>query len=353
VKRILYRASLAKKGLLYSDCVTVLDMGALNDDPRIREVKSPLTDDMLAPLDSRCIVVQWASRLTDDDFRKLAAFMESYPNVKLRAYGYYSDRLTSLDFLKYFPFTKRFQVDSFYLESLDGLRCLPPSLELLAIGRTKKRLSLAVLKAFPKLRELFLEGHHKDFQVVSELIELERLNLCSITLPDLSPLVPLRKLWSLWVGLGGTKNLRLLRDFKALKYLELWAILGLTDISSIECVPTLEELFLQDLPRVETLPDFKQLTSLRRITFKNMKGIHDLSPLTNAPNLEQVNFLAASRMKVEDFEPLRQMKSLKKLFVGTGSMKRNFQIEVMFPPEITDQYWAKNFKSPFSKRGLG
>lgn len=319
-------------------------MSYLEDNPFIREIRSPVTDDMLAPVDSRGRV-QWSSRLTDDDFRKLSAFMESYPNVTLRAYGHH---LTDLNFLKFFPFVRRFQVDSYYLESLEGLRYLPPSLELLGITRSKKRLSLMVLKAFPKLRELFLEGHQKDFHIISELAELERVNLNSMSLPDLSALLPLCKLSSLLIALGGTKNLRLIPDLKALKHLDLWRIMGLTDISSIGGATSLQEISLHDQPRVEILPSFKQLAALRRITLHNMKGIHDLSPLTEAPNLEEVHFTDASRMKVEDFKPLRHMKSLKKLFVGTGSMKRNFQIEAMFSPEVTGQYWAENFKSPFS-----
>ena len=47
--------------------------------PYLRDVGSPLTREMLRPLDPRCETVQFQSLLTDDDFERLAEFLHKYP----------------------------------------------------------------------------------------------------------------------------------------------------------------------------------------------------------------------------------------------------------------------------------
>ncbi len=72
--------------------------------PAIREVASPLTDAMLAPLDQPFSVVQFKSLLTDADFGRLADLLCKYPTVTLRAYASYDDTIKDLEFLRFFPF---------------------------------------------------------------------------------------------------------------------------------------------------------------------------------------------------------------------------------------------------------
>ena len=55
-------------------------------DPWRREVASPLTDEMLRPLDPRCEVVQFREPLSDADYQTLADWLRDYPTVTLRAY---------------------------------------------------------------------------------------------------------------------------------------------------------------------------------------------------------------------------------------------------------------------------
>jgi len=301
------------------------------DYPFIREVSSPITDFMVRPLDSRCQVVQWSKPLTHSDFRKLAAFMEKYPSVSLRVYDYHRAPPPNLDFLQFFPFVRKFKTECFFLDSLEGLRNLPPSLEYLVLGRTKKRFSLAVLRAFPHLRQLYLEGHQKDFETISGLVELEQLTLGSITLPDLSMLVPLRKLWSLGIVLGGTRNLQLLPSIGALKYLELSLIRGLSDISAIGEIESLQYLCLQQLSRVERLPSFRKLRSLRRVELEHMKKLHDLRPLVEASNIEEISLVNAGHMHAEDLKPLVGLRSLKRITMGLCSDRKNRAAAQMLP----------------------
>jgi hypothetical protein len=170
-----------------------------------REVRSPITEEMLRPALTGRGVVQFTSPLTDDDFPRLADWLRPYPEMTLRAYLRHRD----LEFLRFFPFVRRFDVDAAYgLESLDGLRHLPDDLEHLAIGGTRRRLDLTGLERFSGLKALFLEGHTKHIDVISSLTSLENLSLRSITLRNLSLLLPLTRLRGLEIKLGGTSASR-------------------------------------------------------------------------------------------------------------------------------------------------
>jgi len=289
--------------------------------PQIRELRSPLRPGMLKPLKKGIRVVQFTEPLSDRELKRVARFMESYPDVRLRMYGH--GVRSDLEWLRYFPGHKNFMVDAYNLESFGGLCHLPSTLVQLSIGQTKRTLSLRELERFPQLKVLHLERHTKGIEVLSELRRLEELTLRSITLPDLSILLPLERLWSLDLKLGGTTNLDLLPRIGSLKYLELWMIRGFNDLSPVSDLTNLRFLFLQALRRVTALPNLSECTRLRRIHLETMKGLSDLTPLTYAPILEQLLLVDMTHLRPEQLEPLRDHPSLRSIRIGLGSVKRN------------------------------
>ena len=296
--------------------------------PFLRDVKSPLTDDQLSPLDPRCNFVQFAGPLTDSDHARLARFLAAYPDITLRIYSQSSNALPNLSFLRHYPFLSRFQVDAHHLESTDGIEHLPSTLVFFGFGQTRsKNISLEFLLGFPRLKELYLERHTKNLNVVSNLSNLERLTLRSITLPDLALLLPLGQLWSLDIKLGGTKDLRLLPKVGALKYLELWMIKGLEDLRAIAEVITLQNLFLEALKNVTSLPSFQNLRQLKRVTLDTMKGISDLSPIADAPALEELLIFGANHLRPDDLRPFVEHPTLKAASIGLGSIRKDEQAQ--------------------------
>ena len=289
-----------------------------------RNVESPLTAEMLRPSATGAGVVQFRSLLTDADFAQLGEWFRQYPSMKLRAYGSYDGSIRDLEFLRFFPTLRRFAADALYssLGSLDGLRHLPPELEELVIGWTKRRLDLAVLGRFGDLSTLYLEGQTKGIEVLSSLRAIEDLTLRSITLPDLSLLLPLRRLLSLDLKLGGTRDLGLLPRIGELRYLELWLIRGLSDISVVGELPTLRSLFLQALRQVEALPDLHRAVSLRRVHLETMKGLRDLGPLATAPALEAVALIDMRHLQPADLAPLVGLPHLRAVTAGLGSRRK-------------------------------
>jgi hypothetical protein len=296
-----------------------------DDYPFIRQVHSPITEKQLRPLDPRCRVVQFDSPLSENDFRKLASFLKDYPEVPLRIYGHYGET-ADLSFLSHFPFLKGFQTDVYELTDFNGLALLPDSLEFLGLGNTKRRLSLKPLAKFTKLKDLFLEGHSKDFSVISELTDLAILSLRSVTLANLSPLLPLRQLRSLALRLGGTRDLSLLPELSNLRYLELWMVRGLTDLGPVNQLHQLRYLFLQDLKNVTELPLFTQLRKLERCHIESLKGVSDLCSIAAAENLRELVVVSMMHIPVSGFECFKNHPTLQAATVGLGSMRRNAEV---------------------------
>jgi hypothetical protein len=121
-------------------------------EPRL--VRSPLAEEMLAPIESGCDLVVVGGELTDNEYGRVARLLEDHPAVTLRVR---SDQ-TTLDFLRHFPRLRRFDAAIPRLESWTGLAHLPAEAEDLSLGATKKTLSLSIIGRFRNLRKLYLEG---------------------------------------------------------------------------------------------------------------------------------------------------------------------------------------------------
>jgi hypothetical protein len=289
----------------------------------LRQLCPPLTPAQLAPPEPGLHTIQLNGIFGERELDALANFMREYPSLGLRVYS--REPITDLEFLRHFPFVRRFDADGGLgrLANFDGLRYLSPELEHLGLGRTKRQLSLRILERFTQLRELYLAEQRKDFGAVGTLLKLEKLELHSITLPDLSSLLTLSNLKWLEIKLGGTRDLRHLSKIGRLTYLKLWMIRGLNDITVIGEIPTLQELFLHSLRQVTALPSFRSLPDLKKVMIDTMNGLHDLRPIAEAPNLERLAAVAMRHLDPEAFRPFVDHPTLKLVSAGLGSDKKN------------------------------
>jgi hypothetical protein len=286
--------------------------------PYLRRVHSPVTSEQLRPLDPKCLTVQFDEPLTESEHKKVAKFLRAYPRVQLRAYGHHSTK-PNLDFLPYYSDLRHLAIELFELKDLSGLQHAPAELKSLTLGQTRsKSHSLSFLQRFPSLRSLYLEGHSKSIDVVGSLSKLEVLTLRSITLPDLSILLPLNKLHSLGIKLGGTTNLSLLPKIGKLRYLELWMVRGLSDLSCVADIRTLQYLFLQALKQVKKLPSLSRLRLLRRVHLETMKGLEDLQAVADAPALQELLAIDMGQLEPEAFQPFVKHRTLRRATVGNG-----------------------------------
>jgi hypothetical protein len=242
--------------------------------------------------------------------------------------------------LQHYPGIRHLAVEGFELEDFDGLNHVAVDLESLVLGQTKgKAHSLSFLQSSSRLKTLYIERHTKDLDVIGSLPQLENLTLRSITLPDLSILRPLKRLRSLDIKLGGTRNLDLLPKIGRLRYLELWMIRGLADLTPIASVRTLQYLFLQALRNVESLPSFARLHRLRRLHLETMKGLTDLQPAAKAPALEELVALDMRHLEAEAFRPFKRSRTLRKARVGLGSDRKNKAVtDLLGLPTVDEKF---------------
>jgi hypothetical protein len=279
-----------------------------------------------------------------------ARFFAIRPDVELRVYGHYGETC-NLSFLSQLPQLRRLAADClgsatgaehinslgclerlslgiYGLESFEFLGALQAErLTHLSLGATlSKKPSLRMVERLKVLESLSIDGHTKEVEVISTLSRLEKLTLRSVTLPSLAFMRGLVDLWSLEIKLGGTKNLEDLPHILNLKYLELWQVKGLSDVTPIANATSLQFLFLQALRNVTRLPDLSRLSSLRRIYLENMKGLDNLTALTTAPVLEELIHVSAQGREPAQYAELLNKGTLKRLRVGFGSAGRNEEL---------------------------
>lgn len=268
------------------------------------------------------------------------------PDVTLRVYGHYSSEC-DLSFARLLPNVRHFAADClrrasrvealaelrnlvslslgiFELTDFDVLEQVAPELLSLSLGATQsKRPTLALLSRFRSLRELFLDGHSKDIEVLSELRDLEDVTLRSITTPDLRYLGDLPRLWSLDIKLGGIRSFAGVEGKQSIKYLELWQVRDLRQVDVTGTLPSLQNLFLQSLPQVESFPRLSGSKALRRIVVENLKGLHDFAALETAPSLEEFALIAGHQQTPQQLLPVLSNPRVRSVSAGFGSKRKN------------------------------
>jgi hypothetical protein len=233
-------------------------------------------------------------------------------------------RATNLEAIAEMSQLEELTIGVFELKTFGFLERVTDQLTSLAICDTRtKSISLAPLRRFQNLRKLYLEGHHREIEVLATLKQLEDVTLRSITTPDLRYLTDLTKLWSLDIKLGGIRSFAGIEGKESIKYLELWQIRELRNIDVIETLPGLQYLFLQSLPHISSIPSLERLKSLRRMVVANLKGLHDFASLESAPAVEEFALLEGDKQAPEELLPVLQNPVVQRAIGYFGSQRKN------------------------------
>jgi hypothetical protein len=307
-----------------------------------RNLCPPLEAKSFRPLEEWVNTVQFCDPLSEDEHKQVAEFLLKYPDVSLRAFGR-PEGVETLEFLKHYPSVRHLEVDLYLLKSTAGIEYASEQLESFAFSQTKSKAhSLSFIKRFKNLTNVSLESHAKDINVLSGLQHLNALHLRSITLPDLDLIKPLVGLRALTLKLGGTKNLTALRGLPDLRYLEVWMVRGLADLSVLADMKSLTHLFLQSLTQVKELPSLSQLKSLRWVTVEALKNLTDLNGIAQAPNLEELSLWDMGHLRLPNLEPFVGHKTLRAAGMGLGSLKRNEAADHLLgvSDKVTDKFAA-------------
>lgn len=271
------------------------------------------------PLRANEAKIRVTHHLSDDAHRALASLLDDRPDAQL----WIDHPVEDLELLRHYPDLRRLGVTSLRLRSFDGVRHVTGTLEELHMGDTLRPVSIAPMGGLRQLTALGLNGPLRDVGTIGQLTAIENLQLRSVTLPDLSPLLPMRRLRVLYIGLGGTSDLSLLPHLAALEELELWRIRGLRDVSMLAAIPRLRSLRLESMSAVSELPSFADAIALRSIAMCAMKGIRDLGGVAAAPNLEELIISDLPNLEIETLRPLAGRPTLTRGIWGVGTRAKN------------------------------
>jgi hypothetical protein len=313
-------------------------------------------------------IVQFYENLSEKDFHNLEEYVfRQRPEIELRVFGHYSTEC-DLKFLKKFPSLRKLSADClmnaknvdyvislenleelsigiYNLISFDFLNDINPNLKKISLAKTaSKKPTIKSLSRFKQLEYLYLEGQTNGIEEIKHLKNLQKIVLRSITTKNLNFLSGLYKLWSVDIKLGGIKDFSALVNLPDIKYLELWQINKLADISFISELISLQNLYIQSLRNVETLPNFDKNKKLRRIYLENMKGLKDLKSLRNATALEDFIYVMAQNVNPQDLMPVIENENVKKVFAAFGSTFKNDTFNNLAQKSGKEQYSYYEFK---------
>ncbi len=293
------------------------------DEAWLHFVKSPFALGRLPRKTPNTLVVIVSGEIEDADARRLREYTRRFRHVSIRIGlpGFPAWPCT-LRFLRHFPDLQELTIRDLGRCDEAELIHLPKSLPTLYLcGSSGRGMSLEFLMRLSKLRRLGLEQLSTDLDVVGRLKSLRELELRSITVRDLGFLLPHKGLRSLEIILGGTNQLDLMPKIGRLQHLALYKIYGLSDVSWLSRVKTLQFVDLQALRRVTSLPSLKPLLVLRRVRLDTMKGLFDLQSVAFAPQLEDLELWDMRHLTPAALQPFVGHPTLRAIDVHIGARR--------------------------------
>ncbi len=290
------------------------------------------------------------------------------PELELRVYDF-DGAVCDLSFLKYMGNVRHFSADCLgratglqHLAGLDQLsslaigigdlpdfeflQLLPAErLQTLYLGKTvSTQADLGALLRFGNLRTLYLEGQQQQIELIAGLGRLQDLTLRAVRLERLDFLQAAPQLCLLDIKQCRIRDWSALHSMQGIKFLELWQIRGLDDLSFISSMQGLQNLFLQALGQVKQLPDVSRLQQLRRVYLDTLRNLRDISALERAPALQEFIHVADRHWQPADYEKLLQLPVLKKACVDFGNRKKNEVLRGMLHQRGLQEYRYTEFE---------
>lgn len=260
-----------------------------------RVVESPLTAEMLAVLPTDCPSVVIHGPLTDDEYQRVAALLEEYPDKNMHAiqlqpsYGGKEPAtpITDLEFLRHFPKRVSFTCSLEYLQSLDGIEHLQSARKIVKF-KTPRRMSAAPLATLTNLEHLTLDGHFTGRDALRQLTGLTDFSMgYAGKVNELTFLPPNITRFSM--NLGSITDISDLITHPTLERVDFHKVQSLADLTPLSQMTRIRELYLGKLYKVTELFDMSALTELTELTVYSLIHLTDLRPVLTAPNLRTLS----------------------------------------------------------------
>lgn len=142
------------------------------------------------------------------------------------------------------------------------------------------------------------------------LAPVRRLTLWAVDLPE-GFLATLPNLEWLDVRGGSGASADFVIGCDRLRYLQINQVRGLSDVSAVGDLVTLEMLSLYGLPKVSVLPSLARLWALARLELGSLKGLTSIAPALDAPALAELCLIRAVSMDADDPRRIRDAAQIK------------------------------------------
>jgi hypothetical protein len=142
------------------------------------------------------------------------------------------------------------------------------------------------------------------------LAPVRRLTLWAVDLPE-GFLGTLPNLDWLDVRGGSGASADFVIGCDRLRYLQINQIRGLSDVSAVGDLVTLELLSLYGLPKVTVLPSLARLGALARLELGSLKGLASIAPTLDAPSLAELCLIRSVSMDADDPRRIRDAPQIK------------------------------------------
>ncbi len=315
-------------------------------------VRWPVTPDQLPEHpDFRRIIIQDDDDLPSAaDWQLLAEYMSQHPHLGLFV-DTTGDGLHDLDFLAEFGWLTDLTVECMSLQSVDGLRHLS-NLRRVALGPTKRRVSLEVLTELPELTSVSITDHSRELDVLGQIPGLRSVSLTSAKLDDLEFLAGATQLRSVYLTMGWINDLSALSRLPPLISLDMYRT-KVTDLTPIGGCTSLVSVWLEGLP-VGALPDLGALSDLVVVEVAKLNGLDDLTPIARAPHLRYLR-VQSKTLQPEDFMVLAGHPTLEVIDANLRTDKLSYQVNQMLnlDRDATNPYYQRAFKHELAARIRG
>lgn len=293
----------------------------------------------------RLEVVQISEYIPEELLPTVNEIFKRRPDVTFRVFAFYSEECCDISFIERLPDVQKLSIDCIrnvapidvikslrlkslrldvhLMEDFSVLNEISEGLEELSLYKSldgRDNLDVRWLLRFKNLKNLYIGKFKKQIEAVGKIQSLKKLTLRGISFKSYEFLknLELDELRVHWCSAKGIETLGLLKN---VKFLELWRINKLEDVSFLKEMSSLEKLKLQDLAQIKGFPDMSE-SLLNEVSLDNLKCLTDISGLCLSPSLKKAELIGLQKLEAEDYRPILAIPNIETEYLGVGSNKK-------------------------------
>ena len=268
---------------------------------------------------------------------KVISAIKKRPEIELRFYGDYSEKLIDWDCLTEI---QNLQIDLWETSDLREISSLENLKRLGITKNVKSKVSLDILEPLQNL-ETFYTSISKDIEAISKLQNLKFLSLNEIKKDNLDFLTNLRNLKVLWLSMGSFTDFSSLAQIESLNKLQVHQVRGFDSKSINPILTSCGQLWALKLNNLKNITNLDFIPFMPKIKYLSMEGIKNLDTYTPIKNSKTMETIAGYNCRPAD-KSLEGLINLKEIWLGDSYAKS--EIERLLNANDAKSIWIRGKK---------